>query len=320
MENQRALWGAIFDFIKTDGDLAQWLSEDEEEVFLNNDPGVFDIWKTALMYQGFDPLHILKLMRVRSTAYMAAQQPATQTIELTVGGAPKNFTYSSHESMARDCVFLCFLFSMRGSTWEKFQTKSIPAIQEITGWLEAKYDLETEPQAAGTSLPPDVVTIPRIAACLPLKMCELQDLNIGKKLCTFEQVGLGNVPGLTGGILSGYFPCMLPIELCVGDAIPHIFTFLVNVCIDNVLHKKTRSFTDLDDLFQYYAAAFRTPAVPAPSRKRYSLKAGYLNATGDGWNPNIVPNIGAAEARLRGLRPDDASLEIVIRDLRQLTY
>lgn len=318
VDQQRDLWGSIFAWIKEDQTLAEWLTVEEEAIVLNNDPDILELWSLFTQYQGFDIKRILLNMRRSFTTYVAEVATQDTSVTFTVNGEDGVFRYTNKESMARDVSFLCFLFSTRGSTWEKFQAKSVPQLSLVTGWLKAKYQIDDTVNDANSSLDPDVVTIPRIAACFPIKMCEYMGLGYGKKLCTLEQMGLGGINGISNAVLSPFYNCTIPHSWCrIGQA-PHIYFFIVHVYVDNTIHRKQRDYTDLDTMFTYYSAAFRTPGVPQMSRIKYSAMTGIANIASNGFRPELAQNLVAANNILRGLRRDDPQLEVVITSLMDL--
>lgn len=319
MAAQRTVWGSIFDWIKQDVSLAGWLTASEENVFMNNDPNMLVLWNQATLYQGFDIKRILRIMKVAYDTYTNEADNYNVEVIFVVNGAQQTFRYSNKESMARDVSFLCFLFSTRGSTWEKFQAKSIEQLSTITDWLKAKYQIDDSVNDANSSLDPDTVTIPRIAACFPVKMCEYMALGYGKQLCTIAQMGLGNIPNVSPAVLSPFFNCTLPHAWCIQGHAPHIFFLLLHVYVDNTIHKKERDYTDLDTMLTYYSAAFRTPGVPQVTRVRYAINSGLSNATGTGFSAAMIDAIPHANTLLRALRPTDPQLEVVIISLVDMT-
>lgn len=319
MTAQRSIWGSIFDWIKQDESLNTWLTPNEQNVFMNNDPNMLVLWNQATLYQGFDIKRILRIMKVAYETYSTDTDEQNVEVVFTINGVQQTFRYSNKESMARDVSFLCFLFSTRGSTWEKFQAKSIEQLSIITDWLKAKYQIDDSVNDANSSLDPDTVTIPRIAACFPVKMCEYMALGYGKQMCTLAQMGLGEIDQISQAVLSPFFNCTLPHAWCVQGHAPHIFFFLLHVYVDNTIHKKERDYTDLDTMLTYYSAAFRTPGVPQLTRARYAVSSGLSNATGNGFKAAIIDAIPHANTLLRALRPTDPQLEVVIASLVDMT-
>jgi hypothetical protein len=97
-------------------------------------------------------------------------------IDFKFGSETKRFTYSNKESLVSDIEFIIFLFAERGSTNKKYISKSLEGVQTIMGWLIEKYGINVVVNAPLTALQPDVVTIPRIVACFPAKICEFNSM------------------------------------------------------------------------------------------------------------------------------------------------
>lgn len=318
LASQRDIWGPIFQWIREETVLNEWLTDNEEGILLNNDPTIYDLWMAATQYQGFNIKTILMQMYKDSQDYITDKARVEIEFKVRTPGGEKTFKYDNHQSMSRDITFLALIFSTRGSTWDKIIDKSVPELKDVLEWLKDKYQIDTTVHAAGKSLPPNVVTLPRIAGCMPLKMCELLVLNYGKRYCTLEQIGLNADLGINNAVLSPFFNCAIPISWCFAGRAPHIFNFLVHVYLDNTIHKKERDYTSLESMFTYYAAAFRTPGVPGASRIKYITNCGWKKQGSNSFKEEIIVLIEAANVLLRALRPDDPQLEVVIDDLKNL--
>ncbi|KDR17104.1 hypothetical protein L798_09049 [Zootermopsis nevadensis] len=128
----------------------------------------------------------------RGAHYVRTVARDTVDMEIRVGSIERHFHYNNHESLARDIEFIIFLFAERGSTYEKFVNKSLPAVRTVMDWLVQKYNLDITVHAPLTALDPDVVTIPRIVVCFPAKICEYYNRGFGKNLLSFQDL---NIPG-----------------------------------------------------------------------------------------------------------------------------
>lgn len=314
-----AYWGPIFAWLSEVPELSQWLNENQRNVLLSDQRDELPIWAAAMVYQGFDIKRILKLMLVRSRAYMVAVERAEVAENVKVDGQERVFTYSNHESMAKDIEMIIFLFAERGNTVQKIAEKSIPAIKKIMDWLTAKYQLDTAPHEPGTPLEPEVVTISRVVSCVPMKLCEYFHRGYGNALYKFNDIGITEVPeGFSRTILTPHLVSMLPqsfvnqVELC------HQVFFLAHVRVDMVLHRRRGNFTPLKDIFTYYAAEFNTPISSQEAREKFFSYVGYRTGN-DGRPVNAFHGSGRrAIDMLIALVGQDPNFEQVMDDLGHL--
>lgn len=80
-------------------------------------------------------------------------------------------------------------FATRGSVWKKFNSKRFSELDSVIGFLQTKYNIDGDVRDSNVSLSPDLITIPRIAACFPFKICDYFHLGYGKVLYTAEDLG-----------------------------------------------------------------------------------------------------------------------------------
>jgi hypothetical protein len=220
--------------------------------------------------------------------------------------------------MAADIQFLIFLFAERGSTNKKYTAKSIDQVKVITDWLIEKYDIDITINAPLASLPPDTVTIPRIVACFPAKICEYYHRGFGNTLATFHDLGIIRPENLSRAILCPHFTAIIPRDIVRNSTTIHYVEFLVHVIVDDILHKKIGNFTDLDNIFIYYSAEYNSPGTPQDSRMIFCSHMGLLSPAHDRFAEVIERQRDFAIAEIRQLRPTDPKLETVLTDLGRL--
>lgn len=150
-------------------------------------------------------------------------------------------------------------------------------------------------------------------------MCDYAIKGFSKKYCTLEEIGLKGVQGVSEDILCPSFQSVIPFSICKDGSTIQIFSFLVQVYLDNTIHKKGGKFTGLDIMLTYYQAAFRTPGVPEKARVIYLTNLGMITGTPPKVLPEITKCIPVAEEILKRLRKDDPKLSVTIESLSKLS-
>jgi hypothetical protein len=229
------------------------------------------------LYLGFDIKRIVKNMIRSKNIYVAQKDRKEVKMNVRVGNEEREFRYSNFEDMSYDIEFLIFLFAERGSTYRKYTSKSVDQIKVITDWLIEKYGMNTEVNLPLTALGPDIVTIPRIVACFPAKICEYYHRGYGNNLLGFFDLNIVDPAGISRAILFPHFTALIPQEIMREDRAFHFVCFLVYVIVDDVLHKKVGNFTPLENIFMYYSAEYHSPGTPQPARRGFCTKMGLRN-------------------------------------------
>lgn len=175
-------------------------------------------WSEAVLYQGFDVVRTIRLMKKRYDEY-TRDHAGDATIEVTFpyndkDGSPKTFKYTNKERILKDVALILFLFSNRGASWDKIKNKSREEFQRIMDFLKEKYDINTDVRPAGVSLKADEIIVSRIAACFPLKVVEFFHAGLAKELFPLSKLGLMDV---SKGVLSNHFVGVIPRDLSEED-------------------------------------------------------------------------------------------------------
>lgn len=311
-------WDGVITWLQEDPSIKGWWTDDYSTELKTLAEGTLEIWSAITLYQGFDIKKLLKQMKLAYDRYMDDVPEEKVDITITVNGKQVKETLSNHKSMMVDIEFMIFLFANRGSVWEKFTKKSHPELRVFMDWMATKYDIDITPHKANEPLAPDIVTIPRMAACFPYKICDYFHLNHGKTLVSPESLGYpsGLLPSKI--LLCTYVPACLPMAWIKAQPNVHLVMFLLHVLCDDVLHRKAQDITDLDVMFSYYAAAYKSNGTPERSRVSYLTNKGCASPAGTGFSQIIINAGNEAEAKIRAARPADAHLEDVIAQLKTL--
>lgn len=131
-------------------------------------------------------------------------------------GEEKVFHWTNTKTMAEDLTLICVLFLIRGSTFEKYKKKSNKGLDDLTGILAVKYNIDTNLRPANASVDPDLITIPRLIACFPMQACELLQEGIGRALITAADLSYKESEGVPACLLSSHFIGVLPFTESIG--------------------------------------------------------------------------------------------------------
>lgn len=256
-------WDTILDWLKADTEISGWLNEGEIQALTKEDLNELTLWAEA---EGFDIKRVLKVMRANYQTYIAPVTRYEIEVKMTMGNEERTFKYSTHEPMLKDVTFLIFIFASRGTVWTKVQEKIMPELRTIVDWLITKYSIDVTNRAPGTVLGPDVITIARVASCFPSKMCDFYDGGFGKLLCGFSDLCVLDHEGISPAILCNHFASMIPAAWVKATLGVHCVLFLTHVVTDNVLYKKDKNMTGLEDILTYYLVAFNSAGSPEAAR------------------------------------------------------
>lgn len=318
--NAAPYWDGVIAWLKEDKSIADWLDESEVKSLTSLPEAQLELWKVATQYQGFDVKIVLKAMRSSYESYMRVESPQTATETLKVGDESREFKYSNREKMMEDISFMIFLFSTRGSDWGKVRSKSIKIVQEIMDWLKEKYNIDTSKNLPGVSLKPEAITLPRIAACFPMKVCDYFHKGFGKPLCSLEE--LTPEPGVmcrvSKALLCSYFPACMPSTWVKNNTSVHFVPFWVAVLNDNVLHRSDKKYTPLQNMFSYYSASYKSNATPMKSRVSWCIQRGLANEEGNGFLQMILSISDFCHTAIARDRSEDPGLKAVESQLEAL--
>ncbi|KAL1509946.1 hypothetical protein ABEB36_004610 [Hypothenemus hampei] len=251
-------WEEVVAVLRTVPEISEWFEAEDPANLKEITRVTLEIWKEATLYQGFDVYRIIKLLRANYQAYMASLLEEQVSYEVTVNGTKKTFRYSNNEKLTTDIHFILFLFANRGCSVQKVLEKSTDQIRTVMDWLISKLNLDITENEPGRSLGPDIITIPRIAACFPTVFCNVFHAREAKPIVTLSQL---NLPESTShAVLCPALASCVPPECIEKAENVHIVFFCVHVLLDDVLHKKDKRLTELDQMFAYYKAAYGSVA------------------------------------------------------------
>lgn len=313
-------WDGVVEWLKEDEAINKWLDEDQIAILKELDNTKLELWKAATQYQGFDVKLILRNMKKNYDAFMKAvtETTITETIKTPTGKFP--FKYSNHEKMMEDITFIIFIFATRGSDWDKIKSKSVDQVKLVMSWMVDKYGLDTEKNNAGASLRPDAVTVPRVAACFPMKVCDFFHKGMEKPLISMIDLtsDADFIAATTKAILSSSFPACIPPTWVVKDSSVHYITFLVAVMNDEVLHRKDGHLTPLTSMLSYYSACYRSNETPLKSRVAWCSQKGLGNPQNTGFSADFLKIVDASHTKIMEKRSSDPALKTVIMELYNL--
>lgn len=316
VKEEIAGFSSIVEYYFADPGLATITTKDELKEIFKFSADEWGKWREVMLYQGFNPRHILRLMKSSATAWMAANALESVTLKVNYNGADVDVTWTNHQVISLDVQILIEIFGTRGATWTKLKGKSTEMVKTYLTWMEAKYNFETRTNAAGTALGADVITIARVIGCFPHIVCHMYQRGVGRVMFDIAESGLGDAYAGPRSILSPFFCSVIPREYSAAGDACHYFFFLIHVLVDDVVHKKTGDFTSLESMIQYYLAAYRSEATPRMSRILYCQNN--VITTGGKFIQAIIDANADASNRIRALRPNDPQLNVVLQDLASI--
>lgn len=314
-------WDDIIAFLKTDPVVRVWLDTDDTSDELELIPDTdSENWALILAYQGFDILKIISLLKVNHSAYMVAHDKDRTEYEFKVmkDGREQVIKYTNVETLQKDIHFLITLFNIRGNNFDKITKKGLPELSAVLEMLKEKLDIDFTTHAPGTPLDPKTITLPRICACFPTIVSNQFQKGYAKILIAPITVGLPN--DIPKSALCPFIISCIPKTICKkGDNNVNLLFFLMHLKTDEILHRKENNYTDLEDMFVYYRAAYDSVGVPTTARVKFFRQMNLLIPTGTDFIPSLITAAGEAEARIRNTRPNDPNLDTIIKNLKNLT-
>nr|QWX94188.1 putative nucleocapsid protein [Gonipterus platensis bunyan-like virus] len=312
-------WDDIVTYLKSDDAVKVWLESDEEakdlEAVTRED--IAD-WTELFTYKGFNVLRILRLIKSHHDAYMADSQNALTDYKykIIVKGVEVERIYTNKEKLHKDIQFLITLFVVRGNNTKRVLEKANPDLSAIIEMLKEKLHLDVDSHQANAALDDKTITIPRICACFPTITCNLYNSGVGKYLLTLQQMGLDNT--VSKAVLTPFFTSCIPHKFINKVDNENLLFFISHIIVDDVIHKKDKSFTDLTVMLAYYKAAYGSPGTPQTSREKFMKVLNLADQTGATFNQKVRTAAVTAEVKIRQLRPDDPNLDTVISELKTL--
>lgn len=225
------------------------------------DADVVKQWFESAVYQGFDVKAFLtRLIKFRKEYYEESPNDEKWDVSYDSGGQTKIFSYTSNKTFMKDMCFMILIFLQRGSSWDKISGKTNEGIVEILNHMKAN----TQKRDAGASLSAEVVTVPRIAACFPVRILQFIEMGVGRIIIDKAQLTEDPIPKW---LLHPAAASVLPVRTSsVLGARLIIITFGACVLTDNLLHKKDGKYTPFVSILAYLEAARQTNAVPEKAR------------------------------------------------------
>lgn len=312
-------WFDVLAYFRTDTDLSTWLTNEELGHLVHQAAEVLAAWKEVTEYQGFNAKELLKIMRRSYDAYIADAQEESEIINYRYHDTDMTLTFSNKQPMMTDVGFLIHVFAVRGNVWDKIMRKSTGQLKTILGWMKEKYNIDTTTRDPNTALASNVVTVPRMAACFPIKICDFYSMGVGKLLCGHYDIGVDVNAQFDLSIFCSFFPAMVTVEVSKNNPGIHLLLGLIAIVNDNVLHKKDKKYTDLDQILSYYQASYNSPVMPQSSRDRFLRKKRLIEPGSSKLIETLNGALSGATARITNLRPSDPSLNKVLETWRDMS-
>jgi len=256
----------------------------------------------AVRYIGFGPAALLKKL-IRHHRDGTRQPRVTFQIEMDQDGELITWVFNNHESFYHDMLFLIVLFLQRGAVVSKISKKSARDFAAAMKMLIAKYNIRADDEGQRRRriepLGPEVITLPRIAACLPQLTTNLYANGFGRAIANFSE--FGNVPS---AIFSPMFASVVRKTYMVNGVKYNIHPqlMLVAILVDNVLHMRDK-VTSLDAIWTHYLAAYQSTVMLDVARVEQCNEFGVCE---DGHFVNEITDLrDHCLRRIRELRPHD---------------
>lgn len=313
-----APWLDVLAYYREDADIAEWLDSKVLDHLISIGAETLAEWKSIIEFQGFNARELLKTLRRNYDLYTAEVSPQEITITFDYNGRERSIKFSNKQDMMTDMAFLINVFSVRGNVWEKIMRKSTDNLKTILEWMRAKYNIDVNRRESNTALGTNVVTIPRMAACFPMKICMNYSAGIGKLLCGNYDIGIPVSAVIDPSIYCSFFPAMIPLDVTLANKGVHVLFGLIAVINDNVLHKKDKKFTDMDQILSYYQACHNSAVMPQRSRQNFMRARGLLQLGSYNLIQELKDAINTATDRIMALRGQDPSTNRVIEALEDM--
>ncbi|CAH2088641.1 unnamed protein product [Euphydryas editha] len=321
----------VISYYLDDIEIAENITRDDLHALHNPDTEFLKRLRGALEYQGFNPKAILKEMIRRRNSFLAAKKQ-DQVWDLTNReGEFRETPYSSHgdclhsnSPLVEDVEILIFMFLHRNNHIGKIIRKSLPGIATILEHLREKYDINDEVRKSGTALGVTDITLPRIAGIMPAVVVKLFHLRIVKETVPFltipgvkysneptadSDAETSDSPGskvstITHAICCPFLPSLHP-KAAKGPSHIHGIMLYVAIKLDEIIHRKERDYTDLEDLVTYYRAGYDSPVTPESTRLDVMRKVGLMDKGQSEFNSEAKRINKACTKALEEVRKDD---------------
>lgn len=255
--NMKTVWECVKEsYMKSDFFKAKWGAYFEEEMDMQAD--IINHMAALYIYQGFDPNATLERFCELNTKW----ENETGDIEIGVGEARK--VYKKNASTTHDARILLSIFAARGVDHAKLSNKSLANYKGLVEHMFDKYELKRTRNDPGSALPPDQITMPRLAACFPAQFVHLFHTVKAKVIFNLSDLGPGATEFPVLG--SSFLISCIPLSLMNRKRSMHILFFAIHFLSDKVQHRKKGDYTALVPMHSYYLAAFRSTALSQKGR------------------------------------------------------
>lgn len=311
------VWQGIAQYMRGSDALTEWFSDEFTKELIIQEENFMKQVLNAFSYVGFDPRRIVQVMMASKEAYdMRVTQSTDYIIKFGSPASTSQLVWTNKKKHIDDFRLMIYIFGVRGSTWVKITENSADGVGPLMEMFKEKYNLDTSVHEMNKALAPDTVTLPRLAGCFPVILCDFYHKGHGKALVNLEAIGVPTTVSKMVG--TPYFTSYIPEEWVKGEPNPHLFFFLVHIKVDDLINKKKTDRTSLTDMLKYYQAAWFSPAVPTHTRAPYCVARNLGNQQGDGFVASLAGAFTEAETRIRASRPEDEFLGTVITNLKNL--
>ncbi|CAH2100949.1 unnamed protein product [Euphydryas editha] len=284
-------------YLLDDEEISAGLTKEDLTSLHNPDLNFLQVLRGALEYQGFNPKAILKEMIRRRNTYIASQKEevvwdlTNKDGEFKVTPTSKaSDCISSNGPLVKDIEILIFMFLHRNNHISKIIKKSLPGIASILEHLREKYDINDETRKSGTALGTSDITLPRIAGVMPAVAVKLFHSRLVKETVPFltipgvkfnedtasdtEDGSSGTVGAkvstITHAICCPFLPSLHP-KAAKGPSHIHGIMIYVAIKLDDIIHRKEKDITSLEDLMTYYRAGYDSPVTPEATRVEFNF-------------------------------------------------
>ncbi|CAH2101127.1 unnamed protein product [Euphydryas editha] len=318
-------------YLLDDEEISAGLTKDDLTSLHNPDLGFLQVLRGALEYQGFNPKAILREMIRRRYTYIAAQKEeivwdlTNKEGEFRTTPASKaSDCISSNGPLVKDIEILIFMFLHRNNHISKIIKKSLPGIASILEHLREKYDINDETRKSGTALGVSDITLPRIAGVMPAVAVKLFHARLVKETVPFLTIpGVkyddeishdtdtdvagasgSKVSNITHAICCPFLPSLHP-KAAKGPSHIHGIMLYVAIRLDDIIHRKEKDITCLEDLATYYRAGYDSPVTPGATRLEVMKRVGLIEKTSGEFSAEAKRINRACTKALESLRSED---------------
>jgi hypothetical protein len=262
----------------------------------------------ACRYIGFDPSVILRKV-IRSHRESMNTPKQTFVLIFEANGVSQEWVYSNHEGFIKDMTFLLIIFLQRGAVVAKISKKSSRDFQAVLRMLISKYNIrandETDRRRRTEALGPEIITLPRLAACFCQLTVTLFHFGYGRTIANFTE--FGNAPP---AMFSPMFPSVVR-KTYIRNNIKyniHPQLVLIAILVDNVLHIRDKP-TPLELIWTYYLASYQSSVMLDNARID---QCDIYGVTVEGYFIDNIINLREhCRNRIRELRPHERIDELL---------